>query len=145
MSRWKELERITARKLGGKRFPRWLDFSQSAPDVVVDDFPQLIVDAKSRKRFAFHSLMAEIETKYCEKPGDVPVLVSKSHGQTGEYVTVPLDFLAELLNTARESRQISTERRERASRSIKGACETRSRPTMAQSARRIQRKWLHKV
>jgi hypothetical protein len=35
MSRWKDLERTAAKKLGGWRFPRWLDFRQSAPDVVV--------------------------------------------------------------------------------------------------------------
>lgn len=104
MSRWKELERIAARKLGGRRFPRWLDFGQSAPDVVVPDFPELVIDAKSRKRFAFHTLMEAIEAKYCE-PGQVPVLVTKAHGQRGEYATVPLDCLARLLNIARERPQ----------------------------------------
>lgn len=138
MIRWKELERTTARKLGGKRFPRWLNFSQSAPDVVIDDFPQLIVDAKSRKRFAFHTLMAEIETKYCERPGDVPILVTKSHGQVGEYVTMPLDYFAELLSIARESHQISTERRDRVSWSMEGACKTQNGPTTAHSAGRCK-------
>jgi len=102
MSRWKELERIAARKLGGRRFPRWLDFSQSAPDVVVDDHPELVIDCKSRKRFSHHTLLEEIERKYCE-PGQVPVLVTKAEGQRGEYVTVPLDFLAKLLRGDHEA------------------------------------------
>ena len=52
-NRWKELERTAARKLRGERVPRWLDFGQSAPDV----------------------LMRDIEAKYCV-PDDVPVLIA---------------------------------------------------------------------
>jgi len=99
MSKWKDLERTAAAKLGGRRFPRWLDFGRSAPDVVVDDHPELVVDCKSRVRFSHHSLMRAIEEKYCG-PGSVPVLVTKHHGQRGEYVTLPLDYLARLLRRA---------------------------------------------
>lgn len=101
MSRWKDLERTTAAKLGGIRFPRWLDFGQSAPDVVIPDQPWLIIDCKSRKRFAFHTLMETIESKYCTTPGSIPVLVTKAHGQRGEYCTIPLDFFARILDRIR--------------------------------------------
>lgn len=101
-ARWKELERTVARKLKGRRFPRWLDFGQSAPDVVaVDGYPELVVDCKAYRRFSHHTLMETIEAKYCDRPGDVPVLVTKAEGQRGEYVTLPLDFLAELLERAK--------------------------------------------
>jgi len=106
--RWKELERAVARKLKGRRFPRWLDFGKSAPDVVVDDFPELVIDAKAYRRFSHHTLLNEIEQKYCGA-GDVPVLVTKAQGQRGEYATVPLDWLAGLLDevrTTRSGRQI---------------------------------------
>ena len=97
--RWKSLERTAARALGGKRIPRWLDFGQSAPDVVVEDF-HLVIDAKAHKRFSHHSLMANIETKYCER-GETPVLVTKAERQIGEYATIPLGFLAGLLDRIR--------------------------------------------
>lgn len=103
MARWKDLERTAARKLRGRRFPRWLDFGQSAPDVVVDDFPELVIDAKAYRRFAHHTLIEDIEAKYCSS-GDVPVLITKHSGQVGEYATVPLDFLALLLDEVRRAR-----------------------------------------
>ena len=101
-TRWKTLERTAARALGGERVPRWLDFGVSAPDVIVPDFG-IIVDAKAHKRFAHHTLMANIETKYLE-PGEIPCLVTKAERQRGEYATVPLDFLSRLLAIARASR-----------------------------------------
>jgi hypothetical protein len=105
--RWKQLERDAARALGGVRVPRWLDFGQSAPDVIVEDF-RLVVDAKARRRFAHHSLMANIEAKYCEA-NEVPCLVTKAERQRGECVTVPLDFFASLLDRMRkETRYEST-------------------------------------
>jgi hypothetical protein len=101
-TRWKDLERTAARALGGKRVPRWLDFGQSAPDVIVEDF-HLVVDAKAHRRFSHHTLMANIESKYCE-PGETPVLVTKAEKQRGEYACVPLHFLAELLDEVRSQR-----------------------------------------
>jgi hypothetical protein len=103
MARWKDLERTAAQKLHGRRFPRWLDFGQSAPDVVVDDFPELIIDAKAYRRFAHHTLIEDIKQKYCGR-GDVPVLVTKAQGQRGEYVTVDLDYFAALLEELRRAR-----------------------------------------
>ena len=80
------------------------DFSKSDSDVRVPDFPFLRIDAKAYKKFAHHTLMREIVDKYCKRPGDIPVLVTKHERQVGMYVTVPLDFFAHLLEIAREEK-----------------------------------------
>lgn len=98
--RWKTLERTAAEKLGGRRIVEHWTLFQERPDVVVDDF-RLIVDAKAHKAFSHHTLIDAVKEKYCTTPGDVPALVTKSARQNGEYVTVPLDFLSELLNRIR--------------------------------------------
>ncbi len=100
-TRWKWLERKAAKMLGGKRILRGGDFSKSDPDVEVADFPELQIDAKAYARFAHHTLMAEIEEKYCTEPNHVPILVTKHKNQQGEFVTVPLWWLAELLDRIR--------------------------------------------
>ncbi len=98
-SRWKDLERHTAAALGGERVTTPWDLFQSRPDVLVCDFG-LVCDCKAYNRFAHHRLMENIKAKYC-KPGEVPVLVTKEAGQHGAFATVPLEFLAELLNSER--------------------------------------------
>lgn len=70
-------------------------------DVIIDDFPHLKVDAKYRVRHSHHSLLEEIVAKYCKDPGDIPVLVTKSHRQVSENVTIPIDFFATLLDAVR--------------------------------------------
>jgi hypothetical protein len=101
-SAWKAAEGQAAEALKGKRIPRGADFSKSAPDVDVPDFPFLKIDAKRYKAFAHHTLMDEVIRKYCLKEGDVPVLITKTHGQRGAYATVPLEFLALLLEDVRK-------------------------------------------
>jgi len=102
--RWKDLERTAARKLGGRRFPRWRDLFEKAVDVVVPDFPDLRIDCKSRARFSHHRFLREIDTKYCNA-NQSPVLITKGHGETGEVVSMPLDTLAGLLNELRTLRR----------------------------------------
>lgn len=99
--RWKQLEKTAAAKLGGKRIVRE-DFFEKAPDVLVEDFG-LIIDAKAHKRFRHHSLLDTVAAKYCHD-GEVPVLVTKTHGQIGEYASLPLDALAALLDEIRAAR-----------------------------------------
>ena len=101
-SRWKTLERTAARKLGGQRIVRE-DLFQRAPDVLVPDFG-LVVEAKAYRRFAHHSLLEISQRKYCRQ-GEVPALVTKHSGQRGEYTTVPLDWLAALLDEVRAARK----------------------------------------
>jgi hypothetical protein len=120
---WKALEREAARELDGERVSRGDDFSRSDVDVRVKGLPMVKVDAKYRVRHAHHSLMAEVEEKYCD-PGDVPVLVTKHHRQRGAHATLPLWFVGvifkllrdahgeQLANTLKESIQARTAQNE---------------------------------
>ncbi len=98
---WKSLERAAAEALGGNRVLRGANFAVSDVDVLIPDLPFLKVDAKYRVKHAHHTFMAEIKAKYCTKPTDIPVLVTKSHNQVGAYATVPLAFLGALLDVYR--------------------------------------------
>jgi hypothetical protein len=99
---WKALEREVALELGGKRVTRGGDFSQSDVDVNVADLPMVKVDAKYRVRHAHHSLLDEVEAKYC-KAGDIPLLATKTHRQRGAYASVPLWFMGLLFNLLRQA------------------------------------------
>ena len=98
---WKELEKAGARILRGKRVSRGADFSFSDVDIKVADIPFLKIDCKKLKRHASHTLMREITRKYCPDEGDLPLLVTKEHGPSPVYASVPLDFLAQLLDIVR--------------------------------------------
>lgn len=97
---WKDLERLAAEHFKGKRISRGSNFAVEDVDVIVD-FRALRIDGKYRRAHAHHTFMAEIERKYCEKDGDVPVLVTKHPGQQGAFVTVPIEHYGLLLDCAR--------------------------------------------
>lgn len=97
---WKDLERLAADHFKGRRLSRGSNFAIEDVDVIVD-FRALRVDGKYRRAHAHHTFMAEIERKYCEKDGDVPVLVTKHPGQQGAFVTVPIEHYGLLLDCAR--------------------------------------------
>jgi len=97
--RWKALERTAAEKLKGRRITEHWTLFRERPDVVVPDF-RLVCDCKAYERFSHHTMLETVKEKYCG-PGDIPVLVSKSARQTGECITIPLDFFATLLDTLR--------------------------------------------
>lgn len=99
---WKSLEREAAKLMGGTRVSRGSDFSASDVDVKVSDLPFLRVDCKYRKSHAHHSLVEEIQEKYCKRSEDVPVLITKSHRQTGCNVTIPGYFFNVLLDAFRQ-------------------------------------------
>ncbi len=97
--RWKALERDTATALHGRSITEPWQLFRERPDVVVD-LPhgrRLVIDAKAYQRFAHHTLLDAVREKYCE-PGDVAALVTKAAGQRGAYITLPLEFVAEILN-----------------------------------------------
>jgi hypothetical protein len=98
---WKNLERQTAKALGGRRVFR-LTASEpsflSCPDVELPEFPGLRIDSKYRARWSHHSFLDETARKY----GGEPVLVTKERGQCGAYVTIRLEFLAKLLRGFRD-------------------------------------------
>jgi hypothetical protein len=78
-----------------------MDFFESSPDVAVQDF-QLLVECKSRQRHAFHAFMEQAR-KYCG-PDEVPALVTKSHGEHGEIISLSLDTFASILDELRHHR-----------------------------------------
>ena len=98
---WKNLERQVAKAFKGRRISRGDDFARMDVDVVLDDLPELRIDAKYRTRHAHHTFMREIEEKYITDDGQEPVLVTKHHNQTSAYVTVRLEFMALLLDVLR--------------------------------------------
>ena len=107
---WKDLERLVAKVLKGRRILRGSDFSAHDVDVIVDDFPMLRIDGKYRQRWGHHKFLVEVEKKYC-KPGDIPLLVTKHLKQRGAVVCLDLDAFGVILQTIRELREeLETER-----------------------------------
>ena len=98
---WKNLERQSAKLLGGHRVLRGANFGISDLDVRLDDFPELKIDCKYRASHAHHTLLAEIRKKYCLGPSDIEVLITKHHRQDGAYVTIPIEFFAALIEERR--------------------------------------------
>jgi hypothetical protein len=98
---WKQLEAYGAKLLRGKRVLRGFDWSFSDVDIRVADIPFLKIDAKKFKHHAIHSLMREIVRKYAPKPYHIPLLIQKEHGPSPVYATIPLEFLAVLLDVLR--------------------------------------------
>lgn len=101
---WKELERQAAKLLGGRRVVRG-DWGESDVDVKTE-FPGLKVDCKYRQSHAHHALLKGIHLKYCQKPEDVAVLVTKHKGQPSFNVTVNGDTFATLLDCLRVANRL---------------------------------------
>ena len=99
---WKKAEAQLAKLIGGRRVLRGSDFSKSDVDAIADDLPFLKCDAKYRVSHAHHSLMEEIQEKYCKAEVDEPVLFTKHHNQSGGYITIRGEFFSSLLNAWRE-------------------------------------------
>ena len=103
-SAWKDLERAAAKALGGERICRAGNFAQSAPDVAIEDFPQLKVDTKRRKQnFRHHSMLKEVEKKYCNN-SDIAILITKNHSERGAVASLSMRNLARLLDAIRQLR-----------------------------------------
>lgn len=97
-TRWKDLERKVADTLNGIRVVEdWTLFRQR-PDVIVQlpDNRKMIVECKAYQKFAHHTLIEGCRDKYCTAT-DIPALATKAAGQHGEFITIPLEFLAQLL------------------------------------------------
>jgi hypothetical protein len=90
---WKNVERKTAAGMGGTRHSRGADFSESAPDIDFKIIPGMSpkVDCKwSGKTWRHHTLLQEIDDKYCKAEIDVPFLVTKQARETGEVVSMKM-------------------------------------------------------
>src|SRR5690242_9829839 len=107
MKAWKELEKRTAEKLGGKRILRGADFSKSDDDVRLEDFPHWRIDCKSRERnLLHHSLLDKVRKKYCKRPDDIAMLVTKRKRKHGEVVCMSLDDFATLVAALRVGQKL---------------------------------------
>lgn len=102
---WKELERVVARKLGGKRIVRGDNFAVSNFDVSVPDMPHWRIDAKYRAKQAHHKHLRAVREKYCTDKAHVAILVTKAKGEHGEVVSMGLDDFANLLLALRGLKQ----------------------------------------
>ena len=93
--RWKELERRTARKMGGKRLWRARDYSESVPDGETEED---VWDCKDRVSMAVLSWYRASEKKYRKHiDGRRFLLVLGDRDGRGEYVLLKLDDYVELL------------------------------------------------
>jgi len=99
---WKQLERDTAKVLGGKRISRGYDFGISDIDVEIPDFPSFKIDTKYRKTSQIFSLYRELKDKYCKKPSDTPILVVREHNSKFELAVINLELLGKFLNYVRK-------------------------------------------
>ena len=98
-TRWKELERATAKALGGRRVLTPWQLFEERPDVVVED-AGLVVDCK-----AHHALLDDVQRRYC-KPGQTAALVTKAAGQRAPKHTAAIFSGAQLLITNGEETQV---------------------------------------
>ena len=100
--RWKDLERMAAEALGGERVTVPWQLFKARPDVVAP-LPEgrLVVECKQYARHAHHRHIEKCVSLYCDHAGDVPCLVTRENGSGKAFITVPLSFLAELLNARR--------------------------------------------
>ena len=89
MSNWKNLERKTAKLLGGKRNSRGMDFSLSIGDV---EHPLFSIECKYRAKISGF-LKDGIKQAMKYHPDKIPVLVLKEKNMRGELVVMRLqDF-----------------------------------------------------
>ena len=98
---WKDLERTTAKILGGKRVIR-ADYSEKNVDVEIEDFPRFKVDTKRYKKFRAFSLYEQVREKYCKEATDEPILVLRQHNKKTKLAVIDLNLLGAFLDFIRE-------------------------------------------
>ena len=104
---WKNLEYDAANVLGGKRISRGANFSDSAPDVYIKDFPNFKVDTKRRKRSNALTLYNEVKDKYCHESSDEPILIIRQHFKKTSLAVIDIKLLAKFMNFIRENKNAS--------------------------------------
>ena len=102
---WKNLEYDAAEILGGKRISRGANFSDSAPDVYIEDFPHFKVDTKRRKKSNALTLYNEVKAKYCNEKGDEPILIIRQHFKKTALVVIDIKLFARFMNFVRKERK----------------------------------------
>jgi hypothetical protein len=95
---WKNLERKSAKALGGTRAPCSGSYLPDKTDVegVIFNDEEYCVSCKYRAKISIYSWWKEVK-KDAKRTGKTPLLVIKQKGEPGELAVVPLEFLAELL------------------------------------------------
>lgn len=105
MTNWKNAERNLAKMYqyfgieDAYRESRGSNFAKSDFDVKVPSATEIKSDSKYRRGgFTHHTLISEIERKYCKSPQDEAVMFSKAYNQRGGYITVRVEFFSALLS-----------------------------------------------
>ena len=102
---WKGAEKQIAQILRdfgvpAERMSRAANWSQKDYEVHVEGTGHFLkIDSKytQAKPFRHHSLMREIQFKYCKSPGDEAVLFTKNYKEHSGFVTIRAEFFAELV------------------------------------------------
>ena len=95
---WKQLERATAKALGGVRHSRGADFSQSAPDVHHSLFS---VECKLRKQLP-RLLRLGLQQAAAYDDSKPPLLVIRERYQRGALVVMKLSDFVDLMGPLQE-------------------------------------------
>ena len=98
---WKNLEYDIAKLLGGRRIIRQ-SYSEKAPDVYLEDFPNFKIDTKRRKKSAALSLYNEVKSRYCKKVEHEAIVIIRQHNKKTALAVVDAKLLAKLINFVRE-------------------------------------------
>ncbi len=109
---WKTIEKYIADTLGWERVER-NNYGKEDVDVRPPHWMSFLkLDAKGRMQFMHHGLFGEAEKKYCKKPEDRLILVTrethkdktkikfKDGNELPYLATIRLEFLKELLDEA---------------------------------------------
>ena len=99
---WKQLERDSAKLMGGQRVSRGADFGVEDVDVKIEDFPSFKVDTKRYKKFAVYPLYESVKKKYCKSPEDNAILILRQSGKHIKLAVIDLDLLIKFMNFVRE-------------------------------------------
>ena len=101
-STWKQLERDSAKIMGGERVSRGADFGKEDVDVKIEDFPSFKIDTKRYKRFGVYPLYEGVKKKYCKSPEDNAILILRQWSKRTKLAVIDLDLLVKFMNFVRE-------------------------------------------
>jgi len=101
-STWKQLEKDSAKELGGERVSRGANFGIGDVDVTIEDFPSFKVDTKRYKKFSVYSLYESVKKKYCKSSDDNAILILRQSGKHTKLAVIDLDLLIKFMDFVRE-------------------------------------------
>ncbi len=102
-STWKDLEYDTADTLGGKRISRAGNYSESAPDVYIEDFPNFRIDTKRRKNSSALTLYKGVKDKYCHRKNDESIVIIRQHFKKTSLAVIDIKLLAKFMDFVRKN------------------------------------------